>query len=68
MQASDDWVVHPIPVDEYSIFVDPGFRYGTFGHPWEWTLHVFGASLVGKLGPTRIPGVSKILRKDGRPA
>lgn len=48
-EAGLTWVTHPVPNGDYYLFLEPQFRYGTFGHPWEWTINVFGAPLVERL-------------------
>ncbi len=35
------------PDGDFYLYVDPALRFGTFGHPWEHTLTVFGAGLLG---------------------
>ncbi|WP_198347940.1 DUF2716 domain-containing protein [Plantactinospora sp. KBS50] len=36
------WPLSPYPDGDYSIYLAEGFRFGTFGHPWELSLCVFG--------------------------
>jgi hypothetical protein len=45
-----DWPVPVFPNGDYFIFLTKDFREGTFGHPWEETLCVMGARMVGSLG------------------
>ncbi|GIF67931.1 hypothetical protein Ais01nite_59660 [Asanoa ishikariensis] len=40
------WLPSPFPDGDYSIYLAEDFRYGTFGHPWEASLCVFGAELL----------------------
>lgn len=40
------------PNGDYYTFARPDFSEGTFGHPWERTLCVFGPRLVETLGRT----------------
>ncbi|WP_197038184.1 MULTISPECIES: DUF2716 domain-containing protein [Actinomycetes] len=43
----------PLPSeDDYYTFARLDFTESTFGHPWEWTLCVFGPRLVETLGQT----------------
>ena len=60
-EAGSTWVTHPIPDGEYTIFIEPQFRFGTFGHPWEWSLNIFGDLLIHKVRKN-MPG--KSLRKS----
>jgi uncharacterized protein DUF2716 len=45
-EVIDPFPVHPFPNGDYSIFVSPHMRSGTFGHPWARTLCVFGAGPI----------------------
>jgi len=35
-----------VPDGDYSVFADREFRLGTFGHPWESTICIFGSELL----------------------
>lgn len=41
--------ITPVPDGDYYILLAEDMEFGTFGHPWEQTLCVFGADLVAKL-------------------
>lgn len=45
-----DWPVPIFPNGDYYVFLTGDLSMGTFGHPWEQTLCVFGAPLVQCLG------------------
>nr|WP_245555623.1 DUF2716 domain-containing protein [Gordonia soli] len=47
-----EWRVPIHPNGDYNTFARPDFSEGTFGHPWEQTLCVFGPRLVATLGRT----------------
>lgn len=47
----EPWRVPPFPNGDYFILVTEDLSQGTFGHPWEQTLCVFGPDLVGALVP-----------------
>jgi Protein of unknown function (DUF2716) len=69
LQAVTDgtWPVTPFPNGDYYIFLTEDMTSGTFGHPWEQTVCVFGAALVDALVPsleTWLP----VLRREGGPA
>ena len=49
--AFDAWRVPVLPDGDYYIFLAPDFSRGLFGHPWEWTMCVFGAPLLSALEP-----------------
>jgi len=43
----DSWTNSWYPDGDYYIFLASDFSFGTFGHPWQQSLCVFGASLLG---------------------
>ncbi|HET6153634.1 MAG TPA: DUF2716 domain-containing protein [Marmoricola sp.] len=45
-----DWAIPVYPDGDYFSFLTPDMTCGTFGHPWERTLCVFGEPLVQTLG------------------
>jgi SAM-dependent methyltransferase len=60
------WPFGVLPDGDYWCFVAPDLRCGTFGHPWERTLCVFGAELMPVAEEvTRILG--EPYRRNGRP-
>jgi Protein of unknown function (DUF2716) len=48
---TEPWRVPQFPNGDYHILVTQDLMQGTFGHPWEQTLCVFGRDLVGALAP-----------------
>jgi uncharacterized protein DUF2716 len=48
--AFDEWAVPVLPDGDYYIFLAPDFVWGVFGHPWEWTICLFGANLLAAVG------------------
>lgn len=46
-----DWPIPPFPNGDYYVFLGDDMTVGTFGHPWEQTLCVFGPDLVETLVP-----------------
>ena len=46
------WSVSVYPDGDYYSFLLPDMTSGTFGHPWEQTLCIFGTPLVDTLGVT----------------
>ncbi|MFY2789330.1 DUF2716 domain-containing protein [Rhodococcus sp. MALMAid1271] len=59
-----EWRVPVYPDGDYYIFARDGFTEGTFGHPWERTLCVFGPRMVATLGRTLATWLPTI-RVDG---
>ena len=58
------WKVAVIPDGEYYIFLSEDFRFGTFGHPWESTICVWGEELLEAMGPLPLEGAT-IARRNG---
>ncbi|WP_326559089.1 DUF2716 domain-containing protein [Micromonospora sp. NBC_01796] len=50
-QPDQQWLTPVFPNGDYYIFLAEDMSTGTFGHPWEQTLCVFGAPLVSALVP-----------------
>ncbi|WP_181775603.1 DUF2716 domain-containing protein [Amycolatopsis pittospori] len=44
--TAERWPLSPFPDGDYYIYLTSDFRLGTFGHPWEYTICVFGDQLV----------------------
>ncbi len=42
----DEWRIPVFPDGDYLIFIAQDFSFGTFGHPWEQTICVFGEQLI----------------------
>jgi hypothetical protein len=60
-RAGDDgWPLSVYPNGDYYVFLAEDLSFGTFGHPWERSLCVFGARLLDRILP-------RVLRRDGRP-
>ncbi|MDH6280004.1 DUF2716 domain-containing protein [Prescottella agglutinans] len=60
-----EWRVPVYPNGDYYIFVREDLSDGTFGHPWERTLCVFGERLVSSLGRTLATWLP-VIRHDGQ--
>ncbi|MFI5906083.1 DUF2716 domain-containing protein [Dactylosporangium sp. NPDC051541] len=43
------WPASMMPDGDYSIHLAEDLRYGTFGHPWEYTICVLGAPLLERV-------------------
>lgn len=61
-----EWRVPVYPNGDYYIFLRTDFTAGTFGHPWEQTLCIFGERLVASLGQTLATWLPR-KRIDGQP-
>lgn len=40
------WPLSPYPDGDYFIFLSEDFRFGSFGHPWEESICLFGEELL----------------------
>jgi hypothetical protein len=61
------WPRSPYPDGAYPLFTAEDFRYGSFGHPWEHSLCLFGAELL-KTAADQVTGhLHQVLRRGGRP-
>lgn len=48
--GEERWRVRVFPDGDYYVHADPDLTWGTFGHPWQRTLTVWGEPLVATLG------------------
>lgn len=60
------------PDGDYYVHSTPSFTWGTFGHPWQQTLTIWGRPLLDSLGaelatwlPRRVPGTSPTATRSG---
>ena len=54
-----------VPDGDYHIFLADDFSYGTFGHPWEQTICVFGQPLIEVVERERPKLLGRVVRRDG---
>lgn len=47
----EPWRISPFPDGDYHAFLTQDLQQGTFGHPWEQTMCVFGTRLTEVLVP-----------------
>ncbi|MBM7168682.1 DUF2716 domain-containing protein [Streptomyces sp. G44] len=60
------WPLSPYPDGDYLIFLAEDFRFGSFGHPWEESLCLFGANLLG-IAATQVDEIlGPPIRESGR--
>jgi hypothetical protein len=62
----DAMVVNVCPDGDYFIFLSPDLLLGTFGHPWEDSLCVWGGALLDAFGAANERVLNRILRQKGR--
>lgn len=65
-QTGDAWPIGCLPNGDYWMFVAPDLRSGTFGHPWERTLCIFGEQLLGRVAEPLTEVLGEPYRVDGR--
>jgi hypothetical protein len=59
----------PVPVypdADYYIFLSSDLRFGTFGHPWEASLCVWGDQLIDAVAAVDPDCLTHVLRRNGR--
>lgn len=59
------WGVSVLPHGDYTVFLAPDLRNGTFGHPWEGTVCAFGQELLAVLKADPPALFRRVLRRDG---
>jgi hypothetical protein len=57
-----DWLC---PNGDYYIYLSADLSLGTFGHPWEASLCVWGDQLIDAVAAVNRDGLTRILRRDG---
>jgi len=60
------WPGMAYPDADYYIHTTGDVRLGTFGHPWEHSLCVFGAELLAQVEAELTALLGRVLRRDGR--
>lgn len=55
-RGQPDWPLGPYPDGDYFVFLSEDFRFGSFGHPWEHSLCLFGEELL-ELSAAEVDGV-----------
>jgi putative transposase len=61
------WPIEVHPDGDYYIWLAEDLRYGTFGHPWEPGLCIFGEEPLAAFAEIGDEALGRILRRDGRP-
>ncbi|GAA1934447.1 DUF2716 domain-containing protein [Kitasatospora viridis] len=59
------WPFGPYPDGDYTVHLAEDLRFGTFGHPWEHSLCVFGAELLAAVQDDVQQVLKRVLRRDG---
>ena len=61
------WPRSLYPYGEYPIAISEDFQYGSFGHPWERTLCLFGSDLLDCVADELTTHLPTIVRRGGQP-
>jgi hypothetical protein len=56
----------PFPDGDYPVLLAEDFSYGSFGHPWEYSLCLFGAPLLDAVADDVTRLLQTKLRRNGR--
>ncbi|MFC7326709.1 DUF2716 domain-containing protein [Marinactinospora rubrisoli] len=62
------WPGSAYPNGDYYLYLTADLRLGTFGHPWERTLCVFGAELLAEVADEITALLGSPIRRDGHGA
>ncbi|OSZ59539.1 hypothetical protein OQI_15670 [Streptomyces pharetrae CZA14] len=62
------WPLSPCPDGDYSILLSEDFRTGSFGHPWEESLCLFGAELLDTVSAQVGQVLGPPIRRSGQAA
>lgn len=60
------WPLSPYPDGDYVIYLAEDFRFGSFGHPWEGSLCLFGEELLDAVSGEVDEVLGLPIRKAGR--
>jgi hypothetical protein len=66
-RRTDIWPVQVFPDGDYYVFAAHDLRFGTFGHPWESTLCVWGSDLLDAVEARNAGVLTRLYRRDGKP-
>jgi hypothetical protein len=60
------WPLSPYPDGDYYIYLSEDFRCGSFGHPWEETLCLFGEELLDAVAVEVDKVLGSPIRRSGK--
>ena len=61
-----EWKIPIYPDGDYFAFLSEDYAEGTFGHPWEQTICVFGQELLDAVAADRPTLLRTVVRQHGR--
>lgn len=62
------WPLSPYPDGDYYIYLAEDFAFGSFGHPWEHTVCLFGTELLARVAHPVTAILGDPVRRDGQAA
>ncbi len=62
LDESGEWPVPILPNGDYYIFLEKGFKWGVFGHPWEQTMCFWGEGVLKFLHANRPRLLTEVVR------
>jgi len=62
------WPLSPYPDGDYYVYLSEDFRTGSFGHPWEESLCLFGAELLDSVSAEVGQVLGPPIRRSGQAA
>ncbi|WP_399171330.1 DUF2716 domain-containing protein [Streptomyces sp. TLI_171] len=65
-RSREGWPLSPYPDGDYFVFLAEDLRFGTFGHPWEHSLCVFGDDLLNAVQDDLHQLLPVVLRRNGK--
>ncbi|MER7956927.1 DUF2716 domain-containing protein [Streptomyces sp. NPDC096030] len=60
------WPLSPFPDGDYYVYLSEDFRYGSFGHPWEGSLCLFGEELLHAVSAEVDTALGSPIRRAGK--
>ncbi|WP_329613934.1 DUF2716 domain-containing protein [Streptomyces brevispora] len=64
--GQEGWPLSPYPDGDYYIYLSEDFRTGSFGHPWEESLCLFGEDLLHTTSAELNKVLGQPIRRSGR--
>ncbi|MEU7903391.1 DUF2716 domain-containing protein [Actinoplanes sp. NPDC049118] len=66
-EHSPAWSASMMPDGDYNIHLAEDFSFGTFGHPWEYTICVMGKPLIAEVADALDRTLLRRVRESGTP-
>jgi hypothetical protein len=66
-QRAHMWPIQVFPNGDYYIFAARDLNFGTFGHPWEATICLWGSKLLTAVEARNAGVLTRLYRRNGKP-